>query len=142
MAGLMSVTLPPGVRTGQVYRLSVEQYSGITRKTLGAFQITIPVRTDQEMLPTEIRKLSVLRYIQQTIPTSSRWYSIFERYLDQIAARVRGLGGDPNTVKPSPDGCEPCPPADALLAFRARTLDAGAPVIAESCGSGCGCDSG
>jgi hypothetical protein len=113
LAGLMSLTLPPGVRTGQLYRLSVEQYSGFTRKTLGAFQMTIPVRTDPEILPKEIRKLSVLRYIQQTIPVGNRWHSIFVRYLDQIAARVRGLGGDPNIVKPSPDGGEEgqiCPP--------------------------------
>jgi hypothetical protein len=75
--------------------------------------MTIPVKSDPEILPNEIRKLSVLRYVQQSIPASSRWYSIFERYLDQIAARVRGLGGDPTTVKPSPDGGEPgqvCPP--------------------------------
>ena len=35
-------------------------------------------------------------------------------------------------------GCESCPPADALMAFRARTLHANQPV-AESCGSSCGC---
>jgi hypothetical protein len=104
IAGLMSVTLPPQVRTGQVYRLSVEQYSGVTRKTLGAFQMTIPVRADPEILPNEIRKLSVLRYIQQTIPANNRWHPIFVRYLDEIARRVKGLGGDPNAVNPSPDG--------------------------------------
>jgi hypothetical protein len=113
LAGLMSLTLSPGVRTGRIYRLSVEQYSGVTRKTLGAFQMTIPVKTDPEILPKEIRKLSVLKYVQQGIPASNRWYSIFVRYLDQIAGRVRGLGGDPNAVKPSPDGGEEgqiCPP--------------------------------
>jgi hypothetical protein len=103
IAGLMSLTLPNGIRAGQVYRFSVEQYSGVTLKTLGAFQMTIPVRPDAELLPEEI-KLSVMRYIQQAIPTSSRWYSIFVRYIDQIAARVRGFGGDPNAVQPSPDG--------------------------------------
>jgi Common central domain of tyrosinase len=113
LAGLMSITLAPGVRAGQVYRVSVEQYSGITRKTLGAFQMTIPVKSDPDILPAELRKLSVLRYVQQGIPASSRWHGIFTRYLDQIAARVRGLGGDPTTVQPSPDGAEPpevCPP--------------------------------
>jgi hypothetical protein len=113
LAGMMSVTLPPTIRTGQVYRLSVEQYSGVTRKTLGAFQMTIPVKADPEILPQEIRKLSVLRYIQQSIPAGTRWHSIFLRYLDQIARRVRGLGGDPDAVKPSPDGGEAslvCPP--------------------------------
>ena len=104
IAGLMSLTLPNGVRAGQVYRFSVEQYSGFTLMTLGAFQMTIPVRSDAELLPGEIRKLSVMRYIQQAIPIGSRWYSIFVRYIDQIAARVRGFGGDPNAVKPSPDG--------------------------------------
>jgi hypothetical protein len=99
-----------------VYKLSLQQYSGINHKVLGAFQITIPVRTDPEILPNEIRKLSVLRSIQQTIPTGSRWHSIFIRYLDQIAERVRGLGGDPDAVRPSPDGgdrgdTKPCLPS-------------------------------
>jgi hypothetical protein len=104
IAGLMSLTLPHGIRAGQVYRFSVEQYSGFTLKTLGAFQMTIPVRPDDELLPEEMRKLSVMRYIQQAIPITSRWYRIFVRYIDEIAARVRGFGGDPNAVKPSPDG--------------------------------------
>ncbi|MGE5204030.1 MAG: hypothetical protein ACM3PW_00330, partial [Chlamydiota bacterium] len=113
LAGLMTITLPPTVRTGQVYRMSVEQYSGVTRKVLGAFQMTIPVKTDPEILPREIRKLAVLRHIQQSMPAGTRWYNIFVRYLDQIARRVKGLGGNPDTVKPSPDGGEPeqvCPP--------------------------------
>ena len=84
----------------------MEQYSGYTLKTLGAFQMTIPVMPDPEILPKEIRKLSVMRYIQQAIPATSRWHSIFVRYLDQIAQRVRGFGGDPDAVKPSPDGGE------------------------------------
>src|SRR5205807_5126869 len=33
IAGLMSLTLPPGVRVGQVYKFTVEQYSGQTLKT-------------------------------------------------------------------------------------------------------------
>jgi hypothetical protein len=116
LAGLISLTLPAGITTGQVYKLSLQQYSGINHKVLGAFQITIPVRTDPEILPNEIRKLSVLRSIQQTIPTGSRWHSIFIRYLDQIAERVRGLGGDPDAVRPSPDGgdrgdTKPCLPS-------------------------------
>jgi hypothetical protein len=105
----MSLTMPAGVRTGQVYRLNVQQCSG-SHKILGAFQITIPVKTDPEILPTEVRKLSVLRYIHESIPADNRWYPIFVRYLDEIARKVRGLGGDPDAVKPSPDGSsELCP---------------------------------
>src|SRR6516225_4917001 len=43
-----------------------------------------------------------MRFIQLGIPASSRWSPIFARYIDQIAARVRGFGGDPNAVLPSP----------------------------------------
>jgi hypothetical protein len=106
IAGLITLVLPEGIRTGQTFKFSVEQYSGYTLKTLGAFQMTIPVMPDPEILPKEIRKLSVMRYIQQAIPASSRWHGIFARYLDQIAQRVRGFGGDPDAVKPSPDGGE------------------------------------
>ena len=108
LAGLLSLTLPPGVRTGQVYRVSVQQISGLRRKILGGFQLTIPVRTDPEILPAEIVKLSVMKYIQQTVPAGSRWFGIFKRYVDEIAGRVRGLGGDPDSVKPSPNGGEAC----------------------------------
>jgi hypothetical protein len=112
MAGLLSLTLPPGVRAGQKFKFGVEQYSGITLKTVGAFQMTIPVQPDAEILPKEIRKLSIMRYVQEFIPASSRWSKIFVRYLDQIAARVKGFGGDPGKVKPSPDGGDGqvCPP--------------------------------
>jgi hypothetical protein len=81
------------VRTGQVYKFSVEQFSGLTLSILGAFQMTIQVRPDPEMFPEEMRKLSVMRYIQQAIPAGSRWHPIFVRYINQIAARARLLSG-------------------------------------------------
>jgi hypothetical protein len=31
---------------------------------------------------------------------------VFERYIEQVADRVRALGGDPDTIKPSPSGGE------------------------------------
>jgi Common central domain of tyrosinase len=66
LAGLMTLTLPPGIRVGQVFKLNVQQYSGIAfrqraRKMLGAFQFNIPVNTDPEILPGAIRRLSILR---------------------------------------------------------------------------------
>lgn len=51
IAGLMSLVLPEGIRTGQVFKLSVEQYSGLTHKTQGAFQMTIPVKPDPRSCP-------------------------------------------------------------------------------------------
>lgn len=109
LAGLMTLVLPQGIRVGQVFKMNVQQCSGIAiprraRRMLGAFQFTIPVYTDPDILPNAIRKLSILRYIQQTVPTTNRWYPIFVRWLNGLAAKVAGLGGDPTQVLPSPTG--------------------------------------
>jgi hypothetical protein len=74
------------------------------RKVLGAFQLTIPVHTKQILLVPEQRTLSLLRWIAPAIPTGSRWYPVFLRYLVYIAGRVEGFGGDPGAIKPSPTG--------------------------------------
>jgi Common central domain of tyrosinase len=117
LAGLMTLTLPQGIRAGQLFKMNVQQCSGISfprraRKVLGAFQFNIPVRTDPEILPDAIRSLSILRYIQQTVPIANRWYPIFVRWLNDLGAKVAGLGGDPGSVLPSPTGGDtpaPCP---------------------------------
>ena len=49
------------------------------RKMLGAFQFNIPVNADAEILPFATRNLSILRFIHQTIPATSRWNPIFTR---------------------------------------------------------------
>jgi L-lysine epsilon oxidase-like protein len=64
------------------------------RRVLGAFQITVPVRTAEEMLPGEQRGLATVRAILGTIPEENRWYLPFRRYATQIADRVDALGGD------------------------------------------------
>jgi murein tripeptide amidase MpaA len=74
------------------------------RRVLGAFQITIPVKTKEILLEPEERLLSVLRYIFQGIPQHNRWYPVFQRYLQQIAGRVIDLGGDPGKILPSSTG--------------------------------------
>ncbi|HKE26555.1 MAG TPA: tyrosinase family protein [Bryobacteraceae bacterium] len=109
LAALMTLTLPAGIRVGQLFKLSVQQSSGIVypgraHTMRGAFQFTIPVNTDPEILPAATRNLSVLRYIQQTISPANRWYPIFTRWLTALAAKVAGLGGDPTKVLPSPTG--------------------------------------
>ena len=107
LAGLLSLTLPATVRTGQVFRVGAQQLSGTGNRVLGGFQLTIPVKTDPEILPAELDKLAVLRYIQLTIPAASRWHELFKRYVDGVVGRVRGLGGDPTAIEPSPYGAKP-----------------------------------
>ena len=101
---LFSIQLPQTVITGQVLTVDVSQFAGRARKIIGAFQITIPVSTGALMLPKEIRKLSVLKHIFNAIPLTDRWHPVFVRYLGEIEAKVRDLGGDPDSVHPSPDG--------------------------------------
>lgn len=98
---LLSVQLPEGVTAGQEFRAVVQQYSGRERKVIGAVELRIPVRHKEAILPGELKKLAVLKYIKTKIPQSDRWFPVFERYVRYIGDRVRGLGGDPESVEPN-----------------------------------------
>jgi len=125
--GLLTIDLPAGVRKGQLFKVVVRQVtrtgrdkigaaaprseveSGATysidwRTVLGAFQISIPVKTKDTMLVHDERLLAVLRWILLSIPHQDRWYQVFLRYVSEIADRVRGLGGTPDQVPPSATG--------------------------------------
>jgi hypothetical protein len=52
----------------------------------------------------EERDLSVLLWIGEAIPHTSRWQATFQRYLEGIKDRVRAFGGDPGEIGPSPTG--------------------------------------
>jgi hypothetical protein len=101
---LLTLELPEGVRRGQLFKVVVHQVSGRPRHILGTVQLNIPVSDKSVLLEPEIRHLSVLRHIALSIPQEDPWRSVFARYLDQIAGRVRGFGGDPDRVPPSSDG--------------------------------------
>ena len=76
----------------------------IWEEVTGAFQISIPVSTQTELVLAEIRLLSLLRWILGTIPASDRWFLPFRRYVAEIGQRVEGFGGDPGSVRPDPNG--------------------------------------
>lgn len=125
-AGLFSIQLPLGVKRGQEFKIVVRQITSSfenfpagnpdpaqarslprERFVYGSFQISIPVSVKSEMLVPEERNLSVLSWIQQSIPASSRWYPVFQRYIAQLAGRVTALGGDGSTVPPTQTGIWP-----------------------------------
>jgi hypothetical protein len=135
--GLLTVDLPAGVREGQVFTIVVRQLTRgpraapipqepqidlggedaaeavekrpESRRVLGTFQISIPVQSRTTLLEPEERLLSVLQWILQSVPPGDRWYPVFHRYVEEIANRVRGLGGDPTRIPPSPTGQLPRP---------------------------------
>lgn len=79
------------------------------RRQLGAFQVTIVISTKELLLFKEERLYAWLLFIQKAIPIANRWYPVFGRYVDQIAGRVLGFGGDPGKILPSPTGKVPRP---------------------------------
>jgi hypothetical protein len=148
-AGLLTVDLSAGARRGEVFNVVVRQltnaFGTVTppppqietrgtepavvaapaelrwRRVLGAFQLTIPVRTKDVLLVREERELSVLRWIAEAIPHHSRWYPVFHRYLTEIAGRVTAFGGDPTQILPSPTGeGRVKPPGEARVAYTGK----------------------
>ncbi len=124
-AGLLTVDVPRSLRKGQVFNVLIRQATsaeakprdvGVTiqaavapklltwRRIIGMFDLTIPVTTKQDLLAPEERLLAILRWIQLAIPSTSRWFPVFNRYLGQVAGRVAGFGGDPTKIIPSPTG--------------------------------------
>jgi hypothetical protein len=104
VVGLLSVELPPGIHKGERYRLVVHELSGAKRRVIGTFQLEVPVFKEAELLTGESIKLSLLRWVFTRIPAVDPWRPVFERYLGEIADRVRGFGGDPDRIGPSPNG--------------------------------------
>jgi hypothetical protein len=125
-AGLMTLALPQTVREGQQFHVDVQQHSGFVhalasdsvegnhegkllhffasnRKVLGAFRMTVAVKLGRGLLRKAVRNLAVLRYIAAAIPAGDRWYPVFSRYTQQLAAQVDALGYDSTLVTPSAD---------------------------------------
>jgi hypothetical protein len=131
--GLLTIDLPPQVRRGQLYKAVVRQLTNARglralppiqisaqpggsapvnainrlvewRTVRGAFQVSIPVKTKSVMLAPEENALSILKWIELSVPQNDRWYPVFTRYVSQIGQRVLGLGGDPGKIHPSPIG--------------------------------------
>jgi hypothetical protein len=80
---------------------------GYERYIVGSFQVKIPVSTRAAMLPAEENTLAILKARLAALPKSNRWYPVLLRYIDQIAGRVEGLGGDPNAIPPNLLGYHP-----------------------------------
>jgi hypothetical protein len=128
---LLSIEPAASVREGEVFNVVVRQLTSALpnqgvpfvglplywRRVLGTFQVTIPVKPKQRLLPREERDLSVLRWIARAIPGGSRWSLVFGRYVEEVADRVRAFGGDPDTILPSPTGDGRRPPKHERQAF-------------------------
>lgn len=125
-AGLLTVDLPPDVRRGQEFQIVVRRVTSRFKPTNnpglraegngaakkgrnwryveGAFQVNIPVGSAAELLAAEENRLAVFKWKLDELPETNRWHPVLQRYVDQIADRVRGFGGNPVEILPSPKG--------------------------------------
>ncbi|MEP6729432.1 MAG: hypothetical protein ABJE10_02285 [bacterium] len=74
------------------------------RYVVGTFQVKIPVTTGDVMLRPDEDALAVMTWRLQQMTPANRWYLVLLRYISLIKARIVGLGGDPTTIPPSPNG--------------------------------------
>ena len=103
-SGISGSTPPPSRPAARNEAASIGRRQIQWRKVIGAFQLTIPVKDKRTLLPAEERQLSVLRWIGETIPQTSRWHPVFHRYLHKLGGRVETFGGDPGSILGSPTG--------------------------------------
>jgi hypothetical protein len=80
---------------------SARESSATERYVVGSFQIKIPVKTKEAMLPAEETALAIFRARLAAMSVTNRWRPVLERYLGLLEARVDGLGGDANAIPPS-----------------------------------------
>lgn len=139
-AGLLTVNLPPGIRKGDQYKITVRQLTDAAlssppsppvlqvrtthghtatgrsaaaaarptwRRVVGAFQFMINIKAKSAILVKEERLLATLRWIILQMPSTKRWYPVLQRYIDYVAGRVHGFGGNPGQILPSPTGWVP-----------------------------------
>ena len=110
IGGLVSIQLPPGVPYGKTYKVVLKQITYRNQmhyRVLGRTEFRIQVLNSEVLLPRFLQNIAVLKHIALSIPTNNRWYPIFQRYLGELGERVRALGGDPDSIQPSPLGYRP-----------------------------------
>ena len=74
------------------------------RYVTGTFQVKIPVTTDEVMLRSDEDALAITKWRLQGMAASNRWENVLKRHAAQVGARLEGLGVDPDSIPPSPDG--------------------------------------
>ncbi|RYP68524.1 hypothetical protein DL771_006601 [Monosporascus sp. 5C6A] len=102
VAGLLTVQMPPTVRSSSTYLASVHQISGRQATVVGSFQLTIPVSNAEDLVDQAARDLGVVKGISAK-PTqvpiqdskADRWAGVSFKYSQALMDRVRAFGGDP-----------------------------------------------
>lgn len=107
LAALLTVQLPDSVRKGQIFTVTLHQVSTVFDRIVGSFELRIPVVGGEDILEAESRWLAVLKDTLEKRPANHRWTPVLKRLLQVVVDRVRGFGGSPDEIPPSPQGFDP-----------------------------------
>ena len=91
VAGLLTVTLPDGIKAGQVYTVDVLQMRLPIGAILGAFRLTIPVSKALRLYAREARLLNVFEERLKVTSVGSRWHPILLKQVEYFRARAQQM---------------------------------------------------
>ncbi|MGH2558693.1 MAG: hypothetical protein ACRDJH_06485, partial [Thermomicrobiales bacterium] len=99
LAGLVTVSLPKGIRAGEQYVVDVLQMRADRQQVLGGFQLNIQVDKAGHLIEPERRLLELFHKRLSLTPAHDRWRPILERqaaYARQRTAGFIDLARDPD----------------------------------------------
>ena len=82
---LVTLQLPPGVQSGQSFRVVMQQVQRRTHRIIGTFEFRVVVSHAGEIVPELRRNFSVLKLIGETIPAANRWYPVWRNALCPVS---------------------------------------------------------
>jgi hypothetical protein len=100
LAGLITVTLPAGIKKGQQFTVDVLQMRSDTRRVLGGFQLKIQIEPAADLIAPERRLVELFKRRLALTPKRDRWRPIIERELALARQRGRAFAdeaGDPRS---------------------------------------------
>jgi hypothetical protein len=121
--GLLELPQTPVKPAAPVQASAVAAAPAYERYIVGSFQVKIPVSTGAALLPSEENTLAILKARLAALPKSNRWYPVLLRYIDQIAGRVTGFGGDPEAIPPNLLGYHPGRTHHGFSEFTGKVVD-------------------
>lgn len=128
LAGLLTVTLPDGVKAGEVYTVDVLQMRAPMGMILGAFRLTIPVTKAAQLYTREARLLAIFEERLKLTPVDNRWYPVLLKQVEYFRARAQGMAEE------AADECAPGSDEGKgtrvrVILERVKILDAKGPLV-------------
>ncbi len=129
IAGLLTVTLPTNIKTGQVFTIDVLQSRAPAGVIIGAFQLMIPVSKAARIYNREARILAVFEERLQLTPVTNRWHPILLKQVAYLRTRAKGLAEE------AADECSQHPPGNGkrirvrVIVEKIKVLDAFGPLV-------------